>query len=134
MPIQDNAQQIKIYEVFNLEIPHRNYSLCYDIDNKYLGITLDETSAIEILDNQFNMCKKTNRQFFILNAPLVPLANPPTCLSFLYTKDKNSIQKRCSLQVKKANSISIPTSIAPNGWIIISLPAAAPAGITFICP
>ena len=71
MPIQDCAQQIDIYEVFNLEIPHINYSLCYDIDSKYLGITLDETSTIEISDNQFNMCKKANRQFCILNAPLM---------------------------------------------------------------
>ena len=65
--IQDHAQQIEIYVVFNLEIPHRNYSLCYDIDNKNLGITLDETSMIEISNNQFNTCKKANRQFCILN-------------------------------------------------------------------
>ena len=132
--IQDHAQQIEIYEVFNLEIPHKIYSLCYDIDNKYLGITLDETSATKISDNQFNMCKKANGQFCILNAPLLPLSNPPTCLSSLYAKDKNGIQKRCSLQVKKADSISIPKSIAPNVWIIISLPAAAPARIMLICP
>ena len=55
-------------------------------------------------------------------------------LSSLYTKEKNSIQKKCSLQVKKANSISIPTCIAPNVWITTSLPAAAPAGIMLICP
>ena len=134
VPIQDHAQQIEIYEVFNLEILYRNYSLHYDIHNKYLGITLDETSVIEISDNQFNMCKKANGQFCILNAPLLPLANPSTCLSSLYAKDKNSIQKRCSLQVKKANNISIPTSIAPNVWIITSSPAATPAGIMFICP
>ena len=91
VPIQDHAQQIEIYEVFSLEVPHRNYSLCYDIDNKYLGITLDETSAIEILHNQFNTCKEPNRQFCILNTPPLPFANPPTCLSSLYARDKNSI-------------------------------------------
>ena len=94
VPIQDHAQQKEIYEVFNLDIPHRNYSLGYDIDNKYLDITLDETRATEILDNQFNTCKKANGQFCILNAPLLPLVNPPTCLSSLYAKDKNSIQKK----------------------------------------
>ena len=78
--IQDHAQQIEVYEVFNLEIPHGNYSLCYDIENKYLSITLDETSAIEISENQFHTCKRANRQFCILNTPLLPLANPPTCL------------------------------------------------------
>ena len=79
-------------------------------------------------------CKRANRQFCILKVPFLPLPNPPPCLSSLYTKNRNSIQKRCSLQVKKANSISIPTSIAPNVWIITSPPAAAPARITLICP
>ena len=41
---------------------------------------------------------------------------------------------RCSLQVKKANSVSIPTPIAPNVWKITSSPAAAPARIMLICP
>ena len=134
VPIQDHAQQIEIFEVFTLDIPHGNYSLCYDIGDKCLGITLDETSAIEISEDQFQTCKRANRQFCILNAPLLPLANPPTCLSSLYTKNKNSIQKQFSLQVKKANSTSIPTSIAPNVWIMPSSPAAAPAGITHVCP
>ena len=39
VPIQDCAQQIEAYEVFNLDIPHRNYSACYNIENKYLGNT-----------------------------------------------------------------------------------------------
>ena len=79
VPIQDHAQQIEMYKVFNLDIPHGNYSLHYDIENKYLGIILDKTSIIEISDNQFNMSKKANRQFCILNTPLLPLANPPIC-------------------------------------------------------
>ena len=33
VPIQENAQQI---EVFNLDIPHENYSLHYDIEDRYL--------------------------------------------------------------------------------------------------
>ena len=134
VPIQDHLQQIEVYEVFNLDIPHGNYSLCYDIENKYLAITLDETSTTEISEVQFKTCKKANRQFCILNTPLLPLANPPTCVSALYAKDKDSIQNRCSLQVKMANSIRIPTSLAPNVWIITSTPAAVPARITLICP
>ena len=94
MPIQDCAQQIEVCEVFNLDIPHGNYSLCYNIEEKYLGIMLDETSTIEILENQFQTCKKASGQFCILNTPLLPLANPPTCLSSLYTKDKNSIPEK----------------------------------------
>ena len=132
VPIQD--QQMEIYEVFNLDIPHENFSTCYDIQNKYWGITLDKTSTVEISEDQFKTCQKANRQFCILKTPLLPLASPPTCASALYAKDKDSIQRRCSLQNKKATSVSIPTSIAPNVWIIASPTTAVPFGITFICP
>ena len=133
VPIQDCVQQIEVYEVLNLDIPHRNFSAHYDIHNKYLGITLDETSATEISEDQFETCQKANRQFCVLNTPLLPLANPPTCISALYTKNKDSIQKRCSLQIKKSSSISISTSIAPNVWIITSSTTAVSARITLIC-
>ena len=86
MPIQDHDQQMEIYEVFNLDIPHANFSACYVIQNKYLGIMLVETSTVEISADQFKTCQKADRQFFILNMPLLPLANPPTCVSALYAQ------------------------------------------------
>ena len=114
VPIQDHAQQLEIYEVFNLAIPHRNFSACYSIYNRYLGIMHDETKAVEISEDQLKTCQKANKQFCSLNTPLLPLANPPTCISVLYAKDKASIKKRCSLQIRNAGSVSILTSIAPN--------------------
>ena len=134
VPIQDHTQQMEIYEVFNLDIPHRNFSSCYDIQNKYLGIMQDRTSVVEISEDQFKTYQKANRQFCILNTPLLPLANPPTCVSALYAKGKGSIKRRCSLQIRKASSVSIPTSIAPNVWIITSPTTAVPSRITLICP
>ena len=134
VPIQDCAQLIEVSEVLNLDIPQGKFSTCYDIWNKYLGITLIETSTIEVSEDQVKMWQKANRQFCILNTPLLPLANPPTCISAIYAKDKDSIQKRCSLQIKTASSVSTPTSIAPNVWIITSSTAAVPVRIMLICP
>ena len=48
VPIQDHTQQLEIYEVFNLVIPHGNLSAHYSINNRYLGIKHDETKALEI--------------------------------------------------------------------------------------
>ena len=56
VPIQDHRQQLEIYEVFTLDIPHRDFSACYSINNRYLGITNDETSAMEISEDQFKTC------------------------------------------------------------------------------
>ena len=74
-------QQLEIYEVFNLAMPHKKFSACYNINNRYLGIMHDETKAVEISEGQFNMCQKANRQFCSLNTPLLPLLNPPTCIA-----------------------------------------------------
>ena len=95
VPIQDHAQQMEIYEVFNLDILMRNFSTHYDIQNKYMGLTLDEIMAVEISEDQFKTWQKANGQFCILNTPLLPLASAQTCVSALYAKDKDSTQRRC---------------------------------------
>ena len=84
VPIQNHAQQLEIYEVFNLVIPHSNLSACYNIDSKYLGITYDETKAVEISDQQFSKCHQANWKVCSVNAPLQPLANSPSCIAALY--------------------------------------------------
>ena len=91
VPIQDRSQQITIYKVFTLNIPHGNFTACYDITPKYLGITKDETMAIHISATQFQVCQGTNGQFCYIPTPFQPLMNPPTCTSALYTRNLASI-------------------------------------------
>ena len=38
------------------------------------------------------------------------------------------------MQVRKAHTVSIPTSIAPNVWIITSAPSTVMKGMTPVCP
>ena len=134
VPIWDHAQQLEIYEVFNLVIPHRNISAHYNIDSKYLGITYDQTKAVKISEQQFSTCQKANGQFCSINAPLQPLANPPSCITTIYTKNKAGIEKRCSLQIRNTNSATIPTPIAPNVWILTPAATVVSTGTTIICP
>ena len=53
VPIQDRSQKITIHEVLTLSIPHGNFSACYDINTRYLGITKDATMAVELSTTQF---------------------------------------------------------------------------------
>ena len=39
VPIQDHSQQLSIYKIFTLDIPHGNFAACYDVNTPYLGIT-----------------------------------------------------------------------------------------------
>ena len=47
VPIQDRSQQLSIYKIFTLDIPHGNFTAHY-INTQYLRITQDETMAVEI--------------------------------------------------------------------------------------
>ena len=53
VPIQDQSQQLSISKIFTLDIPHGNFTAWYDITTQYLGITQDETMAVEISPHQF---------------------------------------------------------------------------------
>ena len=57
IPIQDRACQITVHQVFTLDISHRNYSACYDINTRYFGITKDATMGVELSTAQFQTCQ-----------------------------------------------------------------------------
>ena len=134
VPIQDRSQQITIYETFTLDIPHGNFTAHYDVTTKYLGITKDETMAVELSTNQFHVCQAANGQFCTIPTPFELLANLPTCISALYARNLASISSRCSLQIRKTLDVNILTWIAPNVWILTT-PLSTPAStITLICP
>ena len=66
--------------------------------------------------------------------PFQPIANPPSCITTLYSKNSTCIAARCSLQIRKAHTVSIPTLIAPKVWLITSLQSMVQTGITLVCP
>ena len=65
VPIQDHAQQLKIYEVFNLDIPHRNISACYSINNRYLGIMHDKTKVWKFQKTSSKHAKRPTDSFAV---------------------------------------------------------------------
>ena len=61
--IQDRSCQITIHQILTLDIPHGNYSACYDVNTKYFGVTKDVTMAVELPITQFQACQQANGQF-----------------------------------------------------------------------
>ena len=90
--------------------------------------------AVKILQHQFSICQEANGQFCNIATPLQPLANPPSCITALYAKNEASISARCLLQVRKTHSISLPSQIAQNVWILTTAPSTVTTTITLICP
>ena len=134
VPIQHRSQQPSIYKVFTLDIPHGNFTAQYDINTQYLGITQDEKMAVEMSPQKFSTCQEVNGQFCNGITPFQPLANPPSCITALYTKNMHSILTRCSLQLRKIQDVSIPSQLTPNVWILTTPPSATTTAITLICP
>ena len=69
IPIQDRACQIMIHQVFILDIPHGNYSACYNINMKYFGVTKDATMELELSRTQFEICQQAYGQFCHISTP-----------------------------------------------------------------
>ena len=134
VPIQDRSQQLSIYKVVMLDIPHGNFTVQYNINTQYLGITQDETMAVEMSPQQFSTCQEANGPFCNVITPFQPLANPPCCIRALYTKNIHSISTRCSLQIRKTQDVSIPSQLTLNIWILTTPPSATTTAITLICP
>ena len=134
IPIQDRAHQITIHQVFTLDIPHRNYSAPYDIKTRYFRVTKDATMGVELSTAQFQTCQQANGQFCHISTPFQPLANPPTCIAALYAKSKASIASKCSLQLRKTTTTTLPTQITPDVWILTTPATALVNMITLICP
>ena len=134
VPIQDQSQQLSIYKIFTLDIPHGNFTAHYDINTQHLRITQDETMAVEIPAWQFRICQEANAQFCTIPTPYQPLAKPPSCITALYAKNTVSISARCSLQIRKTSDVSMPSQLTPIVWIITTAPSAITTKITLICP
>ena len=134
VPIQDHSQQLSIYKTFTLDIPHGNFTAHYDISTHYLGITQDETMAVEIIPQLYETCQTANGQFCTLSAPFQLLANPPSCITAFYVTNTASILARCSLQIRKTSDVSMPFQLAQNVWILTTAPSAVTTEITLICP
>ena len=111
-----------------------SFTAHYEIDTQYLGITWDKTMGVEISDKQYSTCKEANGQFCSIYTLFQPLANLPSCITVLYSKNATSIATRCSQQVRKVHTISMPTLNAPNLWLLTSTPSTVMAGMTLVCP
>ena len=114
VPIQDRAQQLQIYETFNLQIPYSDISAQKKINNKYIGVTYDETQAVVITEQQYSTCLHANRQFWKKDAPFQPLTNPPSCIAALYAKNDQEIGAKRSLSLFHTPPALTPITITSN--------------------
>ena len=63
VPIQDWSQQLSIYKIFTLDIPHGNFTAPYYINTQYLRIKQDETMAVKSHPDSSESIKKQMDNF-----------------------------------------------------------------------
>ena len=122
VPIQDRAQQLQIYKIFNLPVQHFDMSARYKINDKYMEITYNETQVVVMTEEQYSTCLHTNGQFFKVDPPFQTLTNPPTCRAALYAKNTKEIEVQCSLSVFHTPPTFLPVVVTSNLWIFLSTP------------
>ena len=96
----------RIYEVFNLAVLHGNVSVQYKINNKYIGVTYDETQAAMITQQPYLVCLHANGQFSKIDAPFQALKNPPSSTAALYAKNDQEIGVYVPISISYTTCIS----------------------------
>ena len=134
VPIQNQAQQLQIYAVFTLPVPHSNLSAQYKINHKYMGVMYVETKAVAMMDQQYIACQHANEQLCKINAPFQTLTNPSLCIKALYAKYDKAIKEQCSLSISHVPHTFIPVAVTLNLWVISSNPETLGSAIMIICP
>ena len=67
--------------------------------------------AVEIPQHQFSICQKANGQFCNINAPLQPIANPPSCITVLYAKMQPVLQLGARYMSGRPKASAYPTQL-----------------------
>ena len=133
VPIQDRSCQITIHKVLTLSIPHGNFSACYDINTKYLGISKDATMVVELPTTQVQVCQEANGQFCSITTPFQPLANPIMCLCSI-CKEPIRCYFPMFITNKENFRCRLTNTDISDVWILMT-PLSAPANtIMLICP
>ena len=114
IPIQDRPQQLQTYDIFNLPVQHGDVSAKYEISNKYIGITYDETQVVMIREQQYSTCRHANGQFGKMDAPFQALTNLLTYIMALYTKNDQEIKTWCSPSILHTPPAFQPIVIMSN--------------------
>ena len=73
-----------------------------------------------------------SKQFCTIPTPFQPLANPTSCITALYVKNKANISARCSLKSGNLWILVCPHNFTPNVWILTTAPSVATAIIILI--
>ena len=133
--IQNRAQQLQIYEIFSLPVPHNNLSVQYKINHKYMGETYDETKEVAVTDLHYRGCQHTNRQFCRINAPFKLLTSLTSCVTILYSKNDQAIKEQCSFITSHMPHTYIHTHCCYFKYLDHSLkPSTLGSTMTIICP
>ena len=120
--------------MFNLPVLYGDVSTQYKIDNKYVGVTYNETQPVMITEQQHSTCLHTNGQFCKIHAPFQALTNSPSCIAALYAKNDQEIHVQCSKSIFHTLLAFPPIVITSNLWIFILTPTMQESAITIVCP
>ena len=134
VPIQDRAQQFQIYEIFNLGVPHGDVSTQYKINNKYIGITYDETQTVMITEQQYLTCLYASGKVCTIDAPFQALMNASLCIMALCAKNDWEIRAEYSSSVFHKPPAFPPIVITSNLWIFILILTMQELTITMTYP
>ena len=103
IPLTDLDSSMTLYKIYNLPVFHHEISksLIYNIEGNNSAVTKVNKYANILSDTEFIKCTLIQGHFCNLNTALNHTDSNPMCLTAIFLKDNNKIQKQCILAVTK---------------------------------
>lgn len=130
LPLVRNEMYYNIFEVIAVPVPKPNLTMSasYDVESKFLAISMNENFYIPLSDLEAYSC--LNSPYCKIISPTYSVRYAPNCLTSLFKSDTTSIEKLCKRKLSRNSDIPLLYNLLKNRWII-SL--SAPLTLNYVC-
>ncbi len=121
VPLLQNKASFYVYETISVPVPDDTLSLSaqYELESKVLAINQAADEYVFLSDTEAIAC--TNSPYCTVQSPSYSLSKAPTCVTSLFTKKSNLINKHCRKIVNKAPEIPVIRHLYDGSWLISTI-------------
>ncbi|CAC5401357.1 unnamed protein product [Mytilus coruscus] len=124
IPLLDSNNKFEIYQAFNLPMPmqknHTSIGMVakYDLDVEYFAVNSERSKYVLLKHQEIQSCTNTFTKFCKIISPVYPINLSKNCITSLFLKKRNDIDKYCRVVVEPNSVLPMASYISSGSWLI----------------
>ncbi|CAG2205199.1 unnamed protein product [Mytilus edulis] len=124
IPLLDSNNKFEIYQAFNLPMPmqknHTSIGMVakYDLDVEYFAVNAERSKYVLLKQQEIQSCTNTFTKFCKIISPVYPINLSKNCITSLFLKKRNDIDKYCRVVVEPNSVLPMASYISSGSWLV----------------